>query len=216
MWRYILRRIIWMLVAIVGVAFVIFTILYFTPGNPAELMLGESATNEEISALYSQLGLDQPYVVQLGKFMYDTFIRFDFGISWLYKVNVFDELMTRLPRTVIIGLATMILTMIIGFPLGILAARHQGKWQDYGIIGICMLFVSLPGLWLAIECVVIFSLNLKWLPSNGIGSFAHYILPVMTGIFAGVASNARQIRSSIVDVDLAAQPEEIYPLFTAN
>lgn len=203
MWKYVVKRLLWMIVTIVGVAFVIFTILYFTPGNPAERLLGENATQADIANLYSQLGLDQPYIVQLGKFLSDTFLHFDLGTSWLYKVSVVDELLSRLPRTVGIGLATMVLTVGIGFPLGILAARKQGKWQDYGIIGLCMVFVSLPGLWLSIECVIIFSLNLGWLPSNGIGDggfqIQYYILPVLTGIFGGIAGNARQIRSSMLE-----------------
>ena len=199
MWKYVLKRLLWMLVTVVGIAFVIFTLLYFTPGDPAQLMLGETATEAEVAALNHNLGLDQPYIVQLFDFLYNTFIKFDLGVSWLYKVNVMDELWTRLPRTVCIGLAQMILTIVIGLPLGILAARHQGKWQDYGVIGLCMVLVSVPGLWLAIECVIIFSLNLGWLPANGIGSFSCYILPVLTGIFGGVASNARQMRSSMLE-----------------
>jgi peptide/nickel transport system permease protein len=199
MWKYVVKRLLWMLVTIVGVAFVIFTILYFTPGDPAELLLGDTATEADIANLHTKLGLDEPYIVQLGNYLYQTFIQFDLGTSWLYKVSVMDELMARLPRTVGIGLATMILTACIGLPLGIFAARHQGTWMDYGVIGICMVFVSLPGLWLSIECVIIFSLELGWLPANGIGSFSCYILPVFTGIFAGVANNARQMRSSMLE-----------------
>ncbi len=199
MWRYIAKRLLWMIVIIIGVAFVIFTILYFTPGDPAALLLGETASMAERQELHTKLGLDRPYIVQLGAFLYDTFLRFDLGTSWLYGVSVIDELLTRLPRTVCIGLAQMVLTVCIGYPLGILAARNHGKWKDYGVIGICMVFVSLPGLWIALECVIIFSLMLGWLPSNGIGSFAHYILPVLTGVFGGIATNARQIRSSVLE-----------------
>lgn len=199
MWRYVAKRLLWMIAIIIGVAFVIFTILYFTPGDPAALLLGEDASMAERMELHTKLGLDKPYIVQLGKFLYDTFIRFDLGQSWLYEVNVMDELMTRLPRTVGIGLASMILTVVIGYPLGILAARNHGSWKDYGVIGVCMVFVSLPGFWIALECVIIFSLTLGWLPSNGIGTLSHYILPVLTGIFGGVATNARQIRSSVLE-----------------
>lgn len=199
MWRYILKRLLWMIVIVIGVAFVIFTILYFTPGDPAKLLLGEEATMAEVEALRVKLGLDQPYIVQLGTFLYDTFIRIDLGQSWLYGVNVMDELISRLPRTVGIGLAQMVLTVVIGYPLGILAARNQGTWKDYGVIGLCMVFVSLPGFWIALECVLIFSLTLGWLPANGIGGIQYYILPVLTGIFGGTATNARQIRSSVLE-----------------
>ena len=199
MWRYIVKRLLMMIVIVLGVAFVIFTILYFTPGDPAKLLLGDNASAAEVQELYEKLGLNDPYIVQLGKFLYKTFIKFDLGESWLYKVSVMDELMVRLPRTLCIGIATMILSTGIGLPLGIIAARHQGKWQDYGVIGVSILLVSVPNLWLAIECVVIFSLTLGWLPANGIGSFACYILPVVTGIFGGLASNARQMRSSMLE-----------------
>lgn len=199
MWKYILKRLLWMIVIVIGVAFVIFTILYFTPGDPAALLLGENASQAERAALHTKLGLDDPYIVQLGRFLYDTFIRFDLGQSWLYGVDVMDELLARLPRTVGIGLAQMALTVSIGYPLGILAARNHGTWKDYGVIGICMVFVSLPGFWVALMCVLIFSVELGWLPSNGIGSIAHYVLPVLTGIFGGIASNARQIRSSVLE-----------------
>ena len=96
MWKYVLKRLLWMVAIVIGVAFVIFTILYFTPGDPAALMLGEEASMAERAELHTKLGLDDPYIVQLGRFLYDTFIRFDLGQSWLYHVDVMDELASRL------------------------------------------------------------------------------------------------------------------------
>ena len=200
MWRYILNRLLWMIVIFVGVAFVIFTIMYFAPGDPAQMMLGENATAQEIADMRHTLGLDKSYLAQLGDFLYQTFIKLDLGTSWTYTKPVVQELGIRLPRTVTIGLITMILTTVIGIPLGILAATHQGQWQDYGIIGASMVFVSLPVFWVALMLVVLFSLVLNnLLPAYGIDSWKSYILPIVAGTFSGIAGTARQARSAMLE-----------------
>lgn len=200
MWRYVLTRLVQMIFVVLGVAFLIFTILYFVPGNPAELMLPESATYEDIKAMEVQLGLDKPYLVQLGNFFYDTFIKFDFGISWTYGVPVMEELFSRLPITLLMGIATLIISAVVGIPLGVLAATHHGRWQDYGVLGICMLFVSLPQFWVALMAVVLFSKELGWLPAYGIGGPQYYVLPILGGVLNGIANNSRQTRSSMLEV----------------
>ena len=134
MWRYIVKRLLWMIVILIGVAFVIFTILYFAPGDPAEMILGSNATAEELQMMRAKLGVDQPYAVQLGRFLFQTFIKGDLGISWTYESPIIEEMGRRLPRSLLMNLAGMVITTCIGIPLGIQAARHQGKWQDYGVI----------------------------------------------------------------------------------
>lgn len=198
--RYIFKRILWMIVVVLGVAFVIFTLLYFTPGDPARIMLGDSATHEEVEILRTKLGLDKPYMVQLLNFFKDSFLKFDFGDSWTYKKPITDEILLRLPRTIGLGLANMILTTLIGVPLGVYAAYHQGKWQDYGVIGLCMVLVSLPGFWVSLMFIMLFSLKLGWFPSHGIGGLQYYVLPVISGVFAGMAGIARQSRSAVLEV----------------
>lgn len=199
MWRYIVNRLLWMIVILLGAAFLIFSILYFAPGDPAKIMLGDNATLEEIAALRAKLGLDKSYLEQLGTFLFQTFIRFDFGDSWTYTIPVMEGLMTRLPVTVIIGVGSMILTVLIGIPMGIFAATHQGKIGDYGVIGISMIFVSLPGVWIALMLVIVFSLQLGWLPSRGVDDWRGYILPIIAGTIGGIATNARQTRSAILE-----------------
>lgn len=199
MWKYVVKRLLWMIVVVVGVAFVIFTILYFTPGDPARMMASATATEAEIQALRHKLGIDTPFLQQFGTFLYDTFIKFDLGTSWKYGVPVMDEFANRLPRTVLMGLATMLLTTVIGLPLGMLAATHQDTWKDYGVIGICMVLISLPGFWVSLECIIIFAIVLDWLPAYGIGSWQNYVLPVLCGSLGGIAGNARQMRSSVLE-----------------
>lgn len=200
MGRYVIKRLLWMIVIIPCIAFLIFTILYFTPGDPAEMILGSTATEEALAFKRAQLGIDQPYVVQLLNFFRQTFIEFDLGESWLYETPIMDQVVARLPRTVGMNIASLIITTCLGVPLGIYAAQHQGKWQDYGVIGACMILISLPNFWLSLQCIIIFSITLHWLPSNGIGGIQYYILPVLSSCLGGIAGNARQSRSAMLEV----------------
>lgn len=200
MWKYVVKRLLWLVVTLIGVAFVIFTILYFTPGDPAEMILGSTASEQEKAALRHTMGIDQPYLTQLLNFFYQTFIKLDFGTSWIYGTPVVDQLIERLPRTVLMSVAGMVMTTIIGIPLGVSAARHQGQWQDYGVIGACMVLVSLPNFWVCMMAIIVFSVKLGWLPSSGIGSVKHYVLPVIAGSLGGIAGNARQSRSAMLEV----------------
>lgn len=198
--RYIIQRLLWMIVIVFGVSIIIFTVLYLTPGDPAKIMLGEGATREEIATLQAKLGIDKPYIIQLGQFLWNTFLKFNLGESWQYNVPVMQELLSRLPRTLLMGVVAMILTTIIGTPIGIFSALHQGKWQDYGIIGFCMLFISLPNFWVALMLVLIFSFKLSLLPAYGIGSVLNYILPISAMVISSVAGQARQTRSAMLEV----------------
>ena len=197
--KYIINRCLWMIVIVLGTAFIIFSILYFT-GDPARSLMGASATAEEVAAFRAKLGLDRPYLVQLGDFMYTTFIKFDLGDSWIYNVPVLEELGRRLPRTIIIGYGAMTLNFTLGLLLGIFAGIHEGKWQDSTTMAIAMFFVSAPDFWVALMMIVLFSAVLGWLPAFGIGSFKYYIMPIVASSLPGLAVNARQVRSSILEV----------------
>jgi len=199
MWKYVVKRVLWLIVVLLGTAFVIFTIMYFVPGDPADIALPSTATHAERQAFSDKLGLNQPYYVQLGRYLYDTFIKFDLGTSWTYKVPVIQELFNRIPRTFMLSCITIIIGAAVGIPLGILAALHQNKWQDHTLMVLAMVGVSMPEFWLALMLVLLFCLKLNWLPAFGIGTVAHWILPVIAGSVAGVAKNARQMRSSTLE-----------------
>ncbi len=198
--RYILKRCLWMVVTLIATAFIIFTILYFTPNDPARALLGSGATDAEILAFQDELGLNRPYLVQLGEFFYDTFIKFDFGDSWVYGVPVYQELASRLPRTITIGLSAMVFNLILGLGLGIFAGTHEGKWRDSVTMAIAMVFVSCPDFWVALMMILLFSLRLGWLPAYGIGGIEYFIMPIFCSALGGIAVNARQTRSSILEV----------------
>lgn len=200
MQKYILKRLLWMIVILAGAAFVVFTILYLSPGDPAREMLGQEASQASVEALRAKLGIDQPYLIQLGTFFKNVFLKLDLGESWTYQVPVMEELMNRLPRTLIIGIFAMVLNVAIGLPLGIYAATHEGRLGDSLSMAIAMIFVSLPNFWVALMMVVLFSLRLGWLPPSGIDGPANYIMPVISSSLVGIAVNARQTRSSMLEV----------------
>lgn len=200
MGRYILRRLLWMIPVILGVAIFIFTIMYWVPGDPAQLILGENGTPETIAALRENMGLNDPYVIQLGRFLKKTFIDWDFGESYFTRLSVGEELMSRLPRTIALGVSSMVLTLLVGTPLGIMAAVYQNRLPDRICMLIALIGVSMPTFWLALMLVILFSVNLGWLPAQGITGFSSYILPVVSLSFAGWGSQARLSRSAMLEV----------------
>ena len=200
MWRYILKRLLMMIFVVLGVAIVIFSIMFFVPGDPAQIILGSSATPDQIEYLRGQMGLDQPYIVQLGRFLRDTFIYWDFGTSYMTKGAIIKEIAVRFPRTLNLALWSMVISVVLGIPLGILAAVKQGKWQDNAAILISMIGISIPGFWLALMLVLWFAVDLKWLPAYGVGGPEYYILPVISNALMSISMNARQTRSAMLEV----------------
>lgn len=199
MWKYIAKRLVWMIFILLGTAFVIFTIMYFVPGDPADMLLSADATFAEKEAYREMLGINDPYIVQLFRFLRDIFLRFDFGISYSFKVPVLDELISRIPRTFLLSFICILLDVFIGIPLGITAAIHQDSLLDRIIMVVAMVGISVPNFWLALMMIMLFSLNLDWLPAYGIGSWQHWIMPVLACGLMGIANNARQSRSAVLE-----------------
>ena len=200
MWRYVVKRLLWLLVTTLCVAVLIFTIMWFVPGNPVDIILGTGAAQADKDALAHQMGLDQPFLVQLGKYMSDIFLHLDFGVSYTYNVPVLDEFAVRLPRTLLLGLISLLLNTAIGIPLGVTAAIHRNSFQDQGLLFFAIIFISIPQFWLALMMVVLFSQNLGWLPSHGIDEgWKSWVLPVLANSLSGIATNARQTRSAVLE-----------------
>ena len=200
MGKYILRRLFWMIPVILGVTVLVFTLMTFVPGDPAKIILGGTATDAELAATREALGLNQPFLSRFGKYLYDTFIRFDFGKSWASGASIKTEMLERLPRTMLLSVLTLAIAVIIGIPLGIIAAVKQNRWQDRMCMTIALLGVSIPNFWLSLMLILLFAVNLKWLPAMGIGTWKHFVLPAMAGSVGNIATLARQTRSSMLDV----------------
>jgi peptide/nickel transport system permease protein len=203
MWRYIIQRLLWMIVTVFCVAIIIFTIMYFVPGDPARIALGTTATQAEIDNWREMNGLNETYAVQLGQFLSGVFLHLDFGTSYTFKVPVLQEFAQRVPRTLTLGLLTIIIDALIGIPLGVAAAMHQNKATDRGLMVASLIGISISDFWLALMLIILFSQKLGWLPAMGIGTWKNWVMPVISASVAGVAMNARQTRSAVLETKRA-------------
>lgn len=200
MGRYILKRLLWIIPVVLGVTVLIFVLMHFVPGDPAVIILGSEATEADLIAKREQLGLNRPLVEQILNYMKNVFLHFDFGSSYITGNSITSELLSRFPRTALLGLMTMVLMLAVGIPLGITAAVHQNSWADRICMIIALLGVSVPAFWLGLLLVLFFALRLGWLPPSGIGGFQYFILPTIANSFGGIAMLARQSRSSMLEV----------------
>ncbi len=193
-----------MIPIVLGVTIFVFTMMTFCPGDPAEIILGSTATAADLEAKRVELGLNQPFIVRLAEYMSDVFIHFDLGTSWLTGVEIVPTIMERLPRTLMLTIATLIISFGFGIPLGIVAATHQNRWQDHVSMILALIGVAIPNFWLALMLILVFSVELGWLPAMGIGTglagIVYYILPAMSNCAGALANCARQTRSSMLDV----------------
>lgn len=201
MLRYTIRRILITIPIILIVAIAVFTLLYFTPGDPCIIICGDNASQAELDAMRVHLGLDRPYIVQLGDFLYRLFIKFDMGESWIYRTNISYELGNRLPRTVGICVYSVLISAVCGIPLGVAAAVNQDKPFDKFVLLLSSVMHCIPGFCISLILIIVFAVKLKWLPPYGIDQgFVCYILPcasILLGSFAGLS---RQMRSSMLEV----------------
>lgn len=189
-----------MIPVVIMVAVLIFTIMYFTPGDPAIIILGPNASLEQLAAKRVELGIDQPYLVQLLNYLKNVFIRFDFGNSFINGRSVSAQIMERFPRTFMIAMFSVLFSVAAGVPLGIIAAVNQYSWKDNASMFAALIAASMPGFWIAQMMSLLFALKLGWLPATGIDSWKCYILPVVANAIGGVAQMARQTRSSMLEV----------------
>jgi peptide/nickel transport system permease protein len=200
MGKYILKRILLMIPVILGVVILVFTLMQLTPGDPAEVILGSTATAEQINNLRDEMGLNDPYIVQLGRYLKSVFIDFNFGTSYISNVSITSELASRFPKTLIFAVSGMVLSLLIGIPLGVTAAVHQNSLADYGTMTLALIGTSLPGFWFALVLILLFSGKLGWLPAYGIGGIKYWILPIASTSVAGITTMARQMRSGMLEV----------------
>ncbi len=199
MWKYILQRLLWLLVTVFCVSIMIFTIMFFIPGDPARIILGDSATAAQLADYHERMGLDDPFFVQLARYLYQTYIQFDLGTSYKTGLSVMSEFAERIPRTVGLSLWTIVIGCGVGIPLGIYSAIRRNGIMDHSLRIVSMILVSIPNFWLAMLMVQLFSQKLGWLPSYGIGGFQYWILPILAGGLGTVGSNARMTRSAVLE-----------------
>lgn len=200
MTKYIIKRLLMCILVIISAAFVIFTIMYFVPGDPAKIMLGDGVPVEMIEAKREELGLNDPYLVRLGRFLSDTFLHFNLGNSYGTGLPITVELVSRLPRTIALGVAGILVDALIAIPLGIIAGLKVGKWQSTVLSVGAMVLACLPDFWVALMLIILLSVKLNLLPSFGIGGIQYYIMPVIAISIGGIGGELRQTRSGMLDV----------------
>ncbi|MCF0229724.1 MAG: ABC transporter permease [Parasporobacterium sp.] len=198
--RFIIKRILLFIPVIIGVLFIIFTINYFTPSDPVYSILGSNITQEEYQAKEKELGLDQPFLVQFFNYAGKLVTKGDMGVSYINKRPVIDQIWERAPKTLLLGLIGMCITVLIGVPAGIISATKQNSALDYSVTGVSLVFASMPNFWLGLMLMLIFSLKLKWLPASDYSTWLGWVLPCVTLGLGPLANVSRITRSSMLDV----------------
>lgn len=198
MTKYILKRLAMMVLVVLGISFIVFTIMSLTPGNAAQMILGQSASPEQIAKLEAELGLDQPFFTRFFSF-WKGVLQGDFGKSYQTKLPVFDEILARFPTTLKLATFAMLIATLIGVPVGVISAVRQYSIVDGVSMVIAMLFASVPSFVMGLLLQLEFSLNLRWLPATGVASWQSYILPAFTLSASTMATLTRMTRSTMLE-----------------
>ena len=199
MLKFTMKRLVYLVLVLVGVSFLVFLLLYMTPGDPVRMMLGESATPEAQAELRLELGLDDPFLVQYGRYIKNIVVHQDLGTSYSTRRPVLDEIMTVFPNTVKLATAAIIIAVILGTFLGIVSAVKQNSLLDNAVMVLALIGTSAPIFWIGILMIILFSVNLGWLPPSGFGSFKQLIMPALALGMQSTAVVARMTRSSMLE-----------------
>ena len=200
MLKFLVKRILWLIPVVLGVSVLIFTIMCFTPGDPARNALGADASQESIDEFNERHGLNDPYFVRLGSFLKSTFLEFDLGTSYINGSSVSEQITSRLGYTMKITYIGILISIVLGIPAGIIAATNQNTWKDSLSMVVSLFCASMPSFWFALLLVMFFALRLGWLPTVGVKSWSGYILHCVSIGIGGAAGIARQTRSSMLEV----------------
>ncbi len=197
--RYIGKRLLLMIPVILGISFLVFSMMELSPGDPAQIILGMKATPEALANLRAEMGLDQPFWTRYVTYITNA-LQGDFGVSWRTNLPVFQEILARLPTTIRLALGSMFLVVLIGIPVGILSAVKQYSLLDNMTLSGALVLSSMPAFWLGTLLILLFALKLSWLPAMGNDSLSGYILPWITLAASYLATLVRMTRSSMLEV----------------
>lgn len=198
MLKYILRRLVMLIPVLLGVSFVVFTIMEFTPGDPVQMYLGANYTEEAYDSITKELGLDQPFLVRYVNYVADA-VRGDFGNSYSTKRPVVDEIIARFPSTLVLAAASMLVAVLVAIPLGVISAIKQNSVLDSLSMLLALFGVSMPNFWLGLMLIIIFAAGLGWFPSSGSEGLASLVLPAITLSMNPLAMITRMTRSAMLE-----------------
>lgn len=202
--RYILKRFLLVIPVLLGATLLVFTIMEFTPGDPAKLILGNEATEEDIANLREEMGLNDPFVVRYVRFV-TNMLKGDLGISYRNNLDVSDQIIQRLKNTMILAGAAVLIAVVIGIPVGIISAIKQYTAFDNIVMMVTLFLAASPVFWLGLMLVIIFALNLGWFPAAGMktgfpDTLICLVLPAFTLSSNTMATIARTTRASMLEV----------------
>ena len=198
MYKFILKRLIMLIPVLLGVSFIVFSILSFTPGDPVEMRLGENYSEEAYDAMREEMGLNAPFLVRYVKYIVNA-VQGDFGTSYRTSNPVVEELAARLPNTILLSVVAMFFAILVGIPLGVISATHQYSAVDNVSMVGALFGVSMPNFWLGLMLIVIFASGLGWFPSSNFDSWKSIVLPAVTLSVNSLAMITRMTRSSMME-----------------
>ena len=195
---YILRRLGLAVPTLLGVTLIIFVMVRLIPGDPARVIAGLTASEEEVARLRVELGINRPIHVQYGIFL-SRLLRGDLGLSAATRAPVIEEIQIRMRATVMLAVTSILLATVVGMTAGIVSATRQYSALDYAVMSVALFGVSIPVFWLGLMLMLLFSVYLHWLPAGGFGGPAHFVLPTVALSAFSVAIIARMTRSSLLE-----------------
>jgi peptide/nickel transport system permease protein len=199
MGAYVVRRLFFSIFVLWGAVTIIFVVLRLVPGDPAYIMLGPDADQAQVDALRAQLGLDHSLAQQYATYLTNV-VHLDFGQSFRLSTDSMTLVMQRVPATIQLASTALLLSLLIGLPLGVIAALKANTWIDRTISVFSLLGQSTPSFWLGIVMILVFARNLQVLPSSGSGTWAHLVLPTVTLALPFLAILVRLTRSGLLEV----------------
>jgi peptide/nickel transport system permease protein len=196
--RFLARRLVLTIPVLLGVATLVFSLIHLIPGDPAQAMLGEAAPQADVEELRQRLGLDRPLLEQYGVFL-QGLVKGDLGTSLRTGLPVTDQIVERMPATIELAAAAMLVAIAFALPLGIIAAVRRGTAVDHAAMTLSLAGVSVPNFWLGPLLAIIFAVELGWLPVSGRGTWAHLVLPAVSLGAALAAILARMTRATMLE-----------------
>jgi peptide/nickel transport system permease protein len=196
--RFLARRFVLTIPVLLGVATLVFSLIHLIPGDPAQAMLGEAASPQDIAELRERLGLDRPLVEQYGAFLSGA-LKGDLGTSLRTSQPVTAMIAERMPATFELAAAAMLFAIAVAMPLGMAAAVRRGTGVDHGAMTLALLGISIPNFWLGPLLAIVFAVELGWLPVSGRGTLAHLVLPAISLGAALAAILARMTRATLLE-----------------
>ncbi len=199
MGKYIGKRLLYMILVLLGVAFLVFAILSLTPGDPGTIILGVTASPDDIAALNHEFGYDQPFLIRFFDYIRGIVCHLDLGTSYQSREPVITDIAARFPNTLLLTILSMTVSAIIGITLGVISAVRKYSVLDHFCVITALVFASIPGFWLGLMLIMGFSLQLRILPSFGADDLIHFILPTITVAAGSAASILRLTRSAMLE-----------------